>query len=79
MNSATAVVFDHVSKIYSLQRSQSGRSFQETLISMLASQRGPRAKFAALDDVCFTLEHGKTYGFIGVNGAGKSTIIQAAA
>lgn len=33
-------------------------------------------KFVAVDDASFTLERGKIYGFIGQNGAGKTTIIR---
>lgn len=33
--------------------------------------------FRAVDDICLTVKTGETFGFIGKNGAGKSTTIKA--
>lgn len=76
LSSSAAVVFDHVSKTFVLHRSRTGRSFQETLIQLFRRNEASDYTLAAVEDVSFSLEHGKTYGFIGANGAGKSTALK---
>ena len=34
------------------------------------------AEIKAVDDISFTVQKGELFGFLGVNGAGKSTTIQ---
>jgi len=72
-----AVVFDHVSKRFTLQRERD-RSFQELAVNILRRLRGAREKedFWALRDVCLTVEPGETLGIIGENGSGKSTTLK---
>ncbi|MBN1487947.1 MAG: ABC transporter ATP-binding protein, partial [Anaerolineae bacterium] len=70
-----AVEFDHVSKRFILEKSRS-QSFQEVMVNLFKRERRESQAFWALNDVTFSLEKGKTVGFIGANGAGKSTALK---
>ena len=71
-----AVEFNHVSKYF--VKSHRATSFRETVINLFSRQRGPRQaeRLQVLDDVSFKLEVGQTIGFIGANGAGKSSLLK---
>ena len=73
---SAAVQFCDVSKVFARTRSSGGRSFLESFVELLKRERTTQRTFAALQNVSFTLEKGKTYGFIGANGAGKSTALK---
>lgn len=70
-----AVVCKHVTKRYI-----KGQRYQPTLrewISLAVTQEYfKRPKFKALDDVSFKIKKGQVVGFIGSNGAGKSTMLK---
>lgn len=75
-----AIELSNVTKIY---RRYSGRQFA-TLKSALLQRSilrdlGPAETFAALRDVSFTVERGRTYGVVGRNGSGKSTALKLVA
>jgi ABC-type polysaccharide/polyol phosphate transport system ATPase subunit len=75
MNPSLAVEFHHVSKRFVLQQAHAPRSFQESLTGLF-QRRPPSRHLWGLHDVSLRLEKGKTYGFIGSNGAGKSTALK---
>lgn len=74
-----AVEFDHVSKRFPLQI-QREQSLQEAFINFITRrnrvEKPDQDGFWVLKDVSFAIERGETVGFIGVNGAGKSTILK---
>jgi len=78
LSPSVAVAFTHVTKTFELHRSRVGGSFQESAIAALRRSWRRGSSFTALDDVTFSLLHGKTYGFVGDNGAGKSTALKLA-
>jgi len=78
LDPSIAVAFSHVTKAFDLQRSRVGGSFQETAMAVLRPTASAAERFTALADASFELAHGKTYGFIGANGAGKSTALKLA-
>jgi lipopolysaccharide transport system ATP-binding protein len=62
----TTIRLDHVSKTFPMQGMSVGRLFGA------AADSG----FAALSEVSFQIRRGETVGFLGSNGAGKSTMLQ---
>ncbi len=69
-----AVQFEHVSKRFNMQRDRP-RSFQEMIVNLF--RRSQRSEdFWALRDVSFTIRRGQVVGFIGANGAGKSSLLK---
>lgn len=73
----TAIRFTNVSKKFTLHH-QRARSVQEVFVNMFQRTKPPvdERDFWVLKDVSFSVEHGQSVGFIGVNGAGKSTILK---
>jgi len=70
------VSFDNVSKQFSLGRERAS-SFQDLWLSVVRPKQLPRERlFSALDGVSFCIDAGETVGFIGANGAGKSSILK---
>jgi lipopolysaccharide transport system ATP-binding protein len=67
--------FENVSKKFTLHHERP-RSFQELTVNLLRRGPRPREEFWALRDVSFTVQPGQTLGFIGANGAGKSTVLK---
>lgn len=61
----------HVSKEYKLQAQASGPDYSEVLFV-----RPSRKRIQAVKDMSFDIEQGDFVGFIGENGAGKSTMIK---
>lgn len=72
---APAVTLDGVSKRFILHH-QKSRSFQEALVNLIHRHNGSKEEFWALRDVTFTVGRGESWGIIGQNGSGKSTILK---
>ncbi len=69
-----AVVFEHVWKSYpSYNRVRGG--IKEFLFHLPQAMRELGQRRTVLEDVSFEIKKGETFGFIGRNGAGKSTIL----
>ena len=58
-----AIKFDHVSKIYKLNKKNDGKS-----------KSSITQRFYALKDISFTIPHGEVVGILGTNGSEKSTL-----
>ena len=72
------IQFDHVSKFYPL-RHERARSFQESFVRLLrrGTDRLPDVEpFWALKDVSLDVKLGEAIGFVGSNGAGKSSLLK---
>jgi len=71
------LTFDRVSKKYKIYADPSEEQSRSSLLSKLRSRfRNHSQEFWALRDVSFTVERGEALGIIGLNGAGKSTILK---
>lgn len=81
MTPPLAIRADGVTKIY--RRFAHKRQFatlkSAILSGSLVRDLKPDETFRALDDVSFDVEAGKTYGIIGRNGSGKSTMLKCVA
>ena len=66
------IEFRHVDKRFQLQE---GRTLREFVPALLQG-RGWSEPFYALRDVTFSIGRGETYGIIGRNGSGKSTVLK---
>jgi len=71
----TAVEVDHVSKRYRLYHERN----QSLKASVMRGRRARYDEFLALDDVSFEVREGTTFGLIGENGSGKSTMLKCIA
>jgi lipopolysaccharide transport system ATP-binding protein len=79
MRSDLAIQAEGVSKRYRLGRLQGGYDLlSERLVARLKSgtRTRPSRDFWALQDVGFEIPHGETFGILGRNGAGKSTMLK---
>ncbi|MGC9522842.1 MAG: ABC transporter ATP-binding protein [Anaerolineae bacterium] len=80
MTESAAIRFENVSKRFALDRVARAHSLQELVSRFFRAQANQnRQSFLALDDVSFDVEQGATVGFIGANGAGKSTALKLVA
>ena len=66
------IEFRNVAKRFHLQE---GRTLREFVPALLRGE-GWSETFYALRDVTFSIGHGETYGVIGRNGSGKSTVLK---
>jgi lipopolysaccharide transport system ATP-binding protein len=73
--SRLAVVFDSLTKVYPLYSHLTGGSKYMLLHPGKALLSFRRSRFQALTGISFTVEAGESFGIIGRNGAGKSTIL----
>jgi len=75
MKEETAVVFDNVSKIYPLYHHITA-GFKYFLFNLpRAIKQMKRTSYKVFDNVSFKVYRGESFGIIGHNGAGKSTIL----
>jgi ABC-2 type transport system ATP-binding protein len=70
-----AVVVDHVSKKYRLYKERN----QSLKAAIMRGRRAISEEFWALKDVSFDVPQGITFGLIGENGSGKSTMLKCLA
>lgn len=70
-----AVELRNVSKEFILHH-EKARSFQDALVQFVHRRNGSKEHFWALRDVSFRVERGETFGIIGRNGSGKSTVLK---
>lgn len=71
----TVISFDQVSKSYPMYRALTS-GFKHFLFHLPTALREARAShFCALDNISFNINAGETVGFIGSNGAGKSSLL----
>ena len=71
------LTFDRVSKKYKIYADASEEKSRSSLLHKLRNRLTNHSQeFWALRDVSFTVERGEALGIIGLNGAGKSTILK---
>jgi ABC-type polysaccharide/polyol phosphate transport system ATPase subunit len=73
--SDTAIRGSHISLKY-LLTSERPRTLQELLINLAHGRRHAKKEFWALRDVSFEVARGESLGIIGLNGAGKSSLLK---
>jgi len=73
--STAAITVDHVSKSFRLYHERN----QYLKAAILRGRRARYDEFFALNDVSFEVPTGSTFGIIGSNGSGKSTMLKCLA
>lgn len=68
------IVFENVTKSYDLSRLKYGLLVD--LLGNFGRRKWPVNKITALNNVSFSISRGQTWGIIGRNGAGKSTVLK---
>ncbi len=72
---SVAIKFEGVSKKFKMQQERA-RSFQEVFVNGVRRKGRGKNVFWVLKDVSFQVEQGESVALIGVNGAGKSTVLK---
>jgi lipopolysaccharide transport system ATP-binding protein len=75
---SNAIVAENISKRYRIP-TEKKITVYEHLIGLLHGGAYSYEEFNALQDVSFSVKHGKTFGVIGPNGCGKSTLLKVLA
>ena len=70
-----AIRVDHVSKRFRLYHERN----QSLKVMLMRGRRAKYEEFWAIDDVTFDIREGETFGIIGENGSGKSTMLKCMA
>lgn len=73
-----AIVVENVSKSFRIPHERK-ITIYEHLIGLLKGGAYSYEEFGALQDVSFSVKHGETFGVIGPNGCGKSTMLKVLA
>ena len=71
-----AIELERVSKHFTLYHNQSDRLKTRVLGRFYSRYRRTPERFAALEDISFSVRRGQAFGLIGANGSGKSTLLQ---
>ncbi|PAK52021.1 ABC transporter ATP-binding protein [Paenibacillus sp. 7541] len=74
MNRDNVIEVENVSMLFNLSREKID-NFKEYVVRMLKRQLF-YDEFQALQDVSFSVKRGETFGLVGLNGAGKSTMLK---
>lgn len=72
MNTKPAIIVDDVSKIFEITADRRG-TLKERFVRGRAQRK---SKFTALENISFEIPRGTTFGLIGHNGSGKSTMLK---
>ncbi len=70
------IQLERVSKHFTLYHNQSDRLKTRVLGRFYSRYRRTPERFAALEDISFSVRRGQAFGLIGANGSGKSTLLQ---
>lgn len=74
-----SIVFEKVTKTYKISKGKYGlliETIAEIIKKIFGKSRSSKNLIHALDNTSFSIRHGEAVGIIGLNGAGKSTILK---